>query len=174
MPFSISVHFVFSGLRSSLMGYLSFTASSICFQRVKDPFWHVLIPLSMAESLVMPPGWRASLLSSHTLLAPLSQHQSNQVTIGSFGWRVKSFLRPQISFIFKDLSVMVMMSRSPSALSGLLVTLLGVGDHDLTEGPSPGLSVASSGSRSHSSGPLSSSSLTASASSTFPSSSFFS
>jgi len=31
---------------------------------------------------------------------------------------------------------MVTMSCSPPTLSGLLITLLGVGDHDLTEGPS--------------------------------------
>lgn len=164
MPFSISVHFFFSGIRLSLKGYLSFTASSICFQRVKDPFWHVLIPLSMAESLAMPPSWRASLLSSHTLLAPLSQHRSNQVTIGSFGWREKSFLRPRISFVFRDQSVMTTMSCSPPTLSGLLVALLGVGDRDLIGGPSPGL-------RGSSPGPLFSSSLIVSASSTFSSSS---
>ena len=158
MPFSIEVHFFFSSIRSSLKGYLSFTASSIHFQRVKDPFWHVLILLSVAESLAMPPSWRSPLLSSHTLLAPLSQHGSNQATIGSFGRREKSFLRPRISFIFRDRSVMVMMSCSPPALSGLLVVLLGVGDRDLIEGPSPGLWGGSPRTWSCSSGPLSSSS----------------
>ena len=52
---------------------------------------------------------------------------------------------------------MVMMSRSPPALSGLLVTLLGVGDHDLIEDPSPGLRGGSPRTWSCSSGPLSSS-----------------
>ena len=71
---------------------------------------------------------------------------------------MKSFLRPQISFIFKDLSVMVMMSLSPPSLSGLLVTLLGVGDRDLIEGPSPVLRGGSPRTWSCSSGSLSSSS----------------
>ena len=146
-------------------------ASSIHFQSVMAWFWHVLIPLSVAESLAVSPSWRASLLSSHTLLAPLSQHQSNQVTIVSFGWREKSFLRPQISFIFRDRSVMAMMSCSPSILSELLVTLLGVGDYNLIGGLSSPSGCP--GSRSCSSGPFSSSSLTLSASSTIYSSSFF-
>ena len=169
----MSVHFFFSGIRSSLKGYLSFTAIIIRFQRVKDPFWHVLIPLSMAESLAMPPSWRASLLSSHTLLAPLSQHQGNQVTIGSFGWREKSFLRPEISFIFRDRSVIVTMSCSPPTISGLLVVLLGVGDCSLIGGLSTGFRGGSPGSWSRSSEPLSSPSLAMSASSTFSTSSFF-
>ena len=38
---------------------------------------------------------------------------------------------------------MVMMSCSPPALSGLLVTLLGIGDRDLIEGPSLGHRVGS-------------------------------
>jgi len=71
----------------------------------------------MAESLAMPPSWQASLLSSHTLLAPLFQHRSKQVTVGSFGWHENSFLRPQISFIFRGRSVMVTMSCSPPTLS---------------------------------------------------------
>ena len=53
---------------------------------------------------------------------------------------------------------MVMMSRSPPALSGLLVTLLGIGDRDLIEGPSPVLRGGSPRTWSCSSGPLSSSS----------------
>jgi len=53
---------------------------------------------------------------------------------------------------------MVMMSRSPPALSGLLVTLLGIGDCDLSEGPSRGLRGSSPRTWSCSSGPLSSSS----------------
>ena len=52
---------------------------------------------------------------------------------------------------------MVMMSRSPPALSGLLVTLLGIGDCDLSEGPSRGLRGSSPRTWSCSSGPLSSS-----------------
>ena len=125
----------------------------------------------MAESLVMPPGWRASLLSSHTLLDPLSHCQNNQETIGSFGWREKSFLRPRTSFIFRDRSVMVMMSCSPPTLSGLLAVLLGIGDRDLIRGLSSPSGCP--GSWSCSSGPLSSSSLAVYASSTSPSSSFF-
>jgi len=171
MPFSISVHFLFSSIRSSLKGYLSFTDNSIRFQRVKAWFWHVLICLSVAESLAMPPSWRASLLSSHTLLDPLSQCQNNQETIGSFGWREKSFLRPRTSFIFRDRSVMVMMSCSPPTLSGLLAVLLGFGDRDLIRGLSSPSGCP--GSWSCSSGPLSSSSLAVYASSTSPSSSFF-
>ena len=113
------------------------------------------------------------LLSSHTLLVPLTQHRSNQVTIGSFGWHEKSFLRPQISFIFRDRLVMVTMScylllfQEFLLSSWVLVTVILLG------APSPGLRGISPGSQSCSSGPLFSSSLAVSASSTFSSSSFF-
>jgi len=137
-------------------GIFPLPVNSICFQRVKAPFRHVLLCLSMTGSLAMLPSWWAFLLSSDILLAPVSQHRSNQVIIGSLGWCEKSFLRPWISFIFRDWLVLVMMSCSPPALSRLVVTLLGVGENDLLKGPSPGLRGASIGSWNHSSGHLSS------------------
>jgi len=149
MPFFISVHFFFSGIRLSLKGYLSFTANSICFQ--------------------MPPSWQASLLSSNTPLAPLSQHRSNQVTIW-VAWKVFS---QTLNFIHFQRSISNGNNFSPPTLSGLFDALLGIGDHSLTEGRSPGLRGGSPRSWSCSSGTLSSSSLTVSASSTFSSSSFF-
>uniref|UniRef100_A0A663DKG3 Uncharacterized protein n=1 Tax=Aquila chrysaetos chrysaetos TaxID=223781 RepID=A0A663DKG3_AQUCH len=49
------------------------------------------IALSMPPSLDRDPNCLASLPSNSTLLAPLSQHRSSQVTMCSPGWRLKSF-----------------------------------------------------------------------------------
>ena len=114
----MSVHFFFSGIKSPLNGYLSFTVNGIHFQRVKDPPRHLLTSLSKAESLAMLPSCWTSQPSSNTLLAPVFQHQINQLTTSSFRRCKKSFPKPQISVIFRGQVVMVML---PSSLSSCLL-----------------------------------------------------
>lgn len=133
MLFSLEVHFFILGIRTNLKGYFSYTANSIHFQRVKNSTWHPLIPLSMAESLVMLCSWWASLLSSNTLLAPLSQHCSNQVTTGSFGYGEKSFLKTWITVVTQPLSWVVTVTMSSSSYYFSLLALLGVSDCALFE-----------------------------------------
>lgn len=116
--------------------FFLYMANSMHFQRMKAPSRHLLIPLSIAESLAMLASWQSSLLSTNTLLAPLSQPQSNKVTMGSFGCREKSFLESQISVIFRGQIVIVTMSSSPSSSSILVFTVafLGISDNGLVEG----------------------------------------
>ena len=69
----------------------------------------------------MLPSWETSLQSRNTLLALLSQHQSNQVTIVLFGYHINSFLKPWISAIYRGERVVVTVTSSSSASSPCLL-----------------------------------------------------
>lgn len=70
--------------------------------------------------------------------------------MGLFGCRAKSFLKPQISVVFKGQLVVLTVSSSPSSSCLLVfaVAFLGVGDSGLVESPSPGSSASPSSSSS--------------------------
>ena len=83
-----------------------------------------------------------SILSRDTLLVPLSQHQSNQVTTASYWCCIKSFLEPWISVIFWGRQIVVTVtSSSLSSPCFLLFSVVFLGDGGFEEGPSPGSST---------------------------------
>ena len=149
IPFSIVSHFFITGFRLSLKGYLSLTATNIRSQRAAAPSKHLLIPLSIDESLAMPPSWRTLLPSRDKLLASPSQQQSNQVTRVPFGYRVNSFLEPWASVISRGQRTVIGISSSSFPSPCLLIFAFAFLGSE--KAPSPGSSSTSSSASSSSS-----------------------
>lgn len=148
IPFSTVFYFFISGSRSSLKGCLSFTVNNAHSQKVATPSRHLLIPLSIAESML--PNWQASLPSRNTLLAPLSQHRSNEVATVLFRCCINSFLEPWISVIFRGWRVVAIVTSSSSLSSPCLLVfpIAFFDDSGFGKGPSPVSSSTSSASSS--------------------------
>lgn len=85
IPFSMVVHMPGKHTRSSLKGYLSFTADICHLHRVM-----ACVSFQIALSVLLSLDRDPSCIKS-SLLAPLSQHWSKQVTICSPGWQLKPF-----------------------------------------------------------------------------------